>query len=227
VRTGEGVLINTGGGMAGGDRMSVDVSVLAGAESVITTQAAEKIYRSDGPETEVEVCLSVAPRACLDWLPQEQILFDRARFRRSLELGIASDSRVTLVESIVFGRVAMGETVRAGGFRDRWRVRRDGRLIFAEDVRIEGGIDATLARKAVARGARAMGTLLHLAPQAESRAEEVRAMLAECVSEWGVSAWDGMLVARFLGPDPHTLRTDLARFLARFRGQPVPRSWQT
>src|SRR3954451_24198979 len=114
VRTGEGVLINTGGGMAGGDRMKVEVSVLQGAKAVITTQAAEKIYRSEGPETEVEVQLALEPRARLDWLPQEQILFDRARFKRSLDLAMPSDGEVTLVESIVFGRVAMGETVRVG-----------------------------------------------------------------------------------------------------------------
>lgn len=227
VRTGEGVLINTGGGMAGGDRMRVDLNVLAAAEAVITTQAAEKIYRSDGPESEVEIRLSLEPRARLDWLPQEQILFDRARFKRSLDLAMPSDAGVTLVESIVFGRVAMGERVGAGTFRDRWRVRRDGRLIFAEDVRLEGGIDTMLARKAVAGGARAAATFLHVSPQAEGRTDEVRAMLADCSSERGASAFDGMLVARFLASDPHALRTDLARFLGRFRGQAVPRSWQT
>ena len=227
VRTGEGVLINTGGGMAGGDRMKVEVSVLPGARAVITTQAAEKIYRSDGPETEVEVQLALEPRARLDWLPQEQILFDRARFKRSLDLAVPSDGEVTLVESVVFGRVAMGEAVRLGAFRDRWRVRRDGRLIFAEDVRLEGGIGATLARKAVADGARAAATFLHVAPDADRRADETRSMLADAASEWGVSAFDGMLVARFLGSDPQALRMDLARFLERFRGEPVPRSWQT
>jgi urease accessory protein len=226
VKTGDGVLINTGGGMAGGDRMNVDVSVLADAEAVMTTQAAEKIYRSDGPETEVEIRLALEPRARLEWLPQEQILFDKARFRRSLELAMPGDGDATLVESIVFGRVAMGESVRIGTFRDRWRVRRDGKLIFAEDVRLEGGIAATLARKAVADGARAAATFLHVAPDADRRDEEVRAMLADTASEWGVSAWDGMLVARFLAADPQALKVDLARFLERFRGVPVPRSWQ-
>ena len=78
--------------MAGGDRMRVDVErPAAGAGAVITTQAAEKIYRSDGPETEVEVRLALEPRARLDWLPQEQILFDRARFKRSLDLAVPTD----------------------------------------------------------------------------------------------------------------------------------------
>jgi urease accessory protein len=227
VRTGEGVLINTGGGMAGGDSMRVDVSVLARATAVVTTQAAEKIYRSDGPETEVAVSLALGPQARLDWLPQEQLLFDGARFRRSLDVAMARDASLTLVESVVFGRLAMGETVETGMFRDRWRVRRDGRLVFAEDVRIEGDIRSIMARKAIADGARAAATVLHLAPDAERRCDEARALLADSTCECAVGALDGMLVARFLSPDPHALRTDLSVFLERFRGEPVPRSWQT
>jgi urease accessory protein len=111
-------------------------------------------------------------------------------------------------------------------FRDRWRIRRDGHLVFAEDIRLDGEIRATLSRKAVADGARAVATVLHIAPRAEARCDEVRAMIADSRSECAVGALDGMLVARFLASDPQALRTDLSGFLERFRGQPVPRSWQ-
>jgi urease accessory protein len=227
VRSGEGVLINTGGGMTGGDRMRIDVAVEAGASAVLTTQAAEKIYRSDGPDTEIAAAIDLARGARLAWLPQEQILFDRSRLRRSLDVAMAGDAALTLVESVVFGRLAMGETVVSGLFRDRWRIRRDGRLVFAEDVRLDGPIAAILARKATGGGARAAATVLHVAPDAERRIEACRAMLAGSASECGVSAWDGMLVARFLSADPQALRTDLVRFLTSFRGEALPRSWQT
>jgi urease accessory protein len=226
-RSGEGVLINTGGGMTGGDRMAVDVAVLAGAEAVLTTQAAEKIYRSDGPETEIAVSLSLGEGSACAWLPQEQILFDGGRLRRTLDAALAQDASLLLAESLVLGRAAMGEVVRAGSFRDRWRIRRGGRLVFAEDVRLTAPIDALLARRTTGAGARAMATILHVAPDAEGRAEEARAMLGDARSEWGVSAFDGMLVARFLSPDPQALRADLARFAECYRGKPVPRSWQT
>jgi urease accessory protein len=223
----EGVLINTGGGMAGGDRMATDVSLLEGAAAVLTAQAAEKVYRSDGPDTEIAISLSLAPGSRLDWLPQEQILFDGARLRRRLDLDVAGDASLTLVESVVFGRLASGEVLNGGAFRDRWRVRRDGRLVFAEDVQLDGAIQDTLARKAVGGGARALATVLHIAPGAEARREEARAALDGARSECGASAWNGMLVARFLSPDPQALRADLVRFLERFRGRPMPRSWQT
>lgn len=222
----EGVLINTAGGMAGGDAMALDIDVAAGADAAFTTQSAEKIYRSEGPETEIAVKLAVAGGGRLEWLPQEQILFDGARFRRRLEVEMAGDAALTLCESVVFGRLAMGETLGSGAFHDRWRVRRGGRLVFAEDVRLDGAVERTLARAAAGSGARAIATVLHVAPDAPARRDGLRAALEGAACECGLSAWNGMLVARFLAEDPHALRTGLAKMLSRLRGRPVPRSWQ-
>jgi urease accessory protein len=226
-RTGEGVLINTGGGMTGGDRMQIDVTVGTGASAALTTQAAEKIYRSDGPETGIAAALVLEQGSRLAWLPQEQILFDGARLARTLDVAMTPDAALTLVESVVFGRLAMGEAVEAGAFRDRWRVRRDGRLVLAEDVLLDGRIAATLKRPAIADGGRALATFLHVAPDAESRLEPARAALEGASCACGVTAFHGMLLARFLTCDPQALRADLARFIEAFRGEPMPRSWQT
>jgi urease accessory protein len=222
----EGVLINTGGGMTGGDRMALDATVLAGAACTLTTQAAEKIYRSDGPGTEVAIRLVLEPGSRLAWLPQEQILFDGARLSRTLDVGMAPDAALTLVESAVFGRLAMGETLGKGAFRDRWRLRRDGRLVFAEEVRLEGGLGRALSRPAVGAGARAVATVLHLAPGAAALLEPARAALEDATCECGASALDDLLVVRFLSADPQALRASLARVLETFRGAPLPRSWQ-
>ncbi|HEY8382597.1 MAG TPA: urease accessory protein UreD [Microvirga sp.] len=223
----EGVLINTGGGMTGGDVLQLRCDLGEAAEAVLTTQAAEKIYRSDGPETEISIDLTLAARSRLAWLPQEQILFDGARLRRTLGASLAHDAALTLVESTVLGRHAMGETLRSGLLRDRWRIRRGGRLVLAEEVRLEGDMTQALARKALGGGARATATFLHIEPDAERMLEPARALLAGSKSETGTTAFDGMLVARFLSPDPHVLRTELARFLEGFLRRPLPRSWQT
>jgi urease accessory protein len=223
----EGVLVNTAGGLAGGDRMAIDITVGCGAEAVLTTQSAEKVYRSDGPDAEIAVTITAQANARVAWLPQELILFDGARLGRRVDVALAAGACVTLAEATVFGRLAMGEVLRTGAFRDRWRIRRDGRLVFAEDLRLDGAIDGLLARPAVANGGRAVATILHVGPDAEGRLEEARAALAGAVSEHGVTAVDRMLVARFIAADPQRLRADLARFLERFRGRPLPRSWQT
>src|SRR5713226_8364603 len=148
----EAVLVNTAGGIAGGDRFAVDLGLDAGAQLTVTTAAAEKIYRSLGPDACLDVCATLKDGAELTWLPQETILFDRARLARTITISLAPTAKLLLAETVLFGRAAMGETVREGGFADRWRVRRDGRLIFAENFRLDGAVSDRLNEAAVAVG---------------------------------------------------------------------------
>jgi urease accessory protein len=222
----EAVMINTGGGMTGGDRLTVDVALDAGAQAVATTQSAEKLYRSTGASTRVDVRLTLAERARLAWLPQESILFSGARLDRRFDIDMDPSATLTLCEAMIFGRVAMGETLADGLIRDRWRVRRGGRLLFAEAIRLDGTLAGGLAHPTVAGDARAVATILHVAPDAEARLEEARAALASATSDCGASAWSSMLVARFAAPSPSSLRKDVARFLETFLAAPLPRVWQ-
>ena len=128
----DAVIVNTAGGMTGGDRFDVDIKVGAGAKLTVTTAAAEKIYRSLGPDSEIGVRLEVGPGGALAWLPQETILFDRARLRRRIDVDLGHDASLLLAETVVFGRSGMGETVASGCFSDRWRVRVDGSLVLVE-----------------------------------------------------------------------------------------------
>jgi urease accessory protein len=221
----EAVLINTGGGMAGGDHMRAEIALDAASAAVVTTQAAEKIYRSQGALTEIGIDLKLAAGARLDWLAQEMILFCGSRWRRKLTADIAADASLTIAESIVFGRVAMNEIVDRGSCHDRWRIRRGGRLIFADDMRLDGNPAGLLAAKASGHGARVLATILHVAPDAGQRLDEARDLLARAASECGASAWNGMLVVRLLSRDPQALRADLVRFLEGFRHAAMPRSW--
>lgn len=222
----ETVMINTGGGMTGGDRLAVDLALDAGARVVATTQSAEKVYRSDGPATALDVNLSLASGSQLAWLPQEQILFSGSRLLRRFSCDMAADASLTIAETFVFGRIAMGEVLGEGLVEDRWRIRRGGRLAFAENLRLSGPLDGLMRRPAVGGGARAVATFVHLAPDAEARLEQARDALADAVSDCGASAWSGMLVLRFAAAEPACLRADLARFLNRFRAVPLPRVWQ-
>ncbi len=222
----EAVLINTGGGIAGGDHAAYAFEAEAGSDVTITTQSAEKIYRSQGDVSRIDVDLQVGQQAQMEWLPQETILFDQALLSRELNVAVAADARVTILESAVFGRLARGETVQRGLFRDRWRVRRAGRLIFAEDVHLDGAICQTLDRAACGRGARMLATLLHVAPDAESRLEETRQALAPSQAEWGASAWNEMLLVRLISPSPEHVRASIVALLATLRRRDAPRVWQ-
>lgn len=222
----EAVLINTAGGLTGGDRFAFSVAVGDAARATVTTQAAERIYRAAGPEpAHVDVRLSVESGARLDWLPQETILFDRSALARTLTVDLAADAALLAVEAFVFGRSAMGETVRSVALRDAWRVRRAGRLVFADGFRVNGDAEAILRGPATGAGAVACATLLYVAPNAEARLDATRAALAAMQGETGVSAWNGLLVARFLAGSGQALRRDLVAALGALRTDPLPRVW--
>jgi urease accessory protein len=218
----EAVIVNTGGGVAGGDRLRLDVTVEPGARLVVTTAAAEKVYRTLEAAATIDVKLSVGAAASLAWMPQEMIVFDRARLKRAIDIDLAADARLLLAEAIVFGRSGMGEAVRDGFLFDRWRLRRGGRLIHAEAMRLDGAVANKLAQPAVAKGGIALATVL-IVPGEE--AAGVRALGNRLRGEAGASTWNGLTVVRLCAPDGATLRHDLLAVLAVLRGAPLPRLW--
>jgi urease accessory protein len=219
----EAVLVNTAGGTAGGDRFSVSLHARENAKLQLTTAAAEKIYRSHGPAARIVVELRADANAHLAWLPQETILFDEASVSRSIDIELADSATLALCEIVVFGRTAMGERMRRGQFRDRWRLRRGGKLVFAETVTLDGDIAATLDRAAVAKGAAAVGTLL-LVPGDEERVTRIRDAAPGFAGEVGFSAWNGFALARFCAQDAAALRADVVKALALAQ-MPLPRLW--
>jgi urease accessory protein len=219
----EAILINTAGGLAGGDQFALDITAGEGTRLVVTTAAAEKVYRTLGPDSVIDVKLDVGAGATLAWLPHETILFDRARLARSIEADLAPDAKLFLAEALVFGRSGMGETVGEGTLFDRWRVRRDGKLIYAEGVRLDGSIAQRLAASAVAKGGIAIATVL-IAPGNDQTVQAVRGLQHEFTGEVGASAWNGIAAVRLCAAEGAALRHDLVRVMTAVRGE-LPRLW--
>lgn len=233
----EAVLINTAGGLTGGDRLGWEIEVGEGASASITTQACEKIYRAASDRAETTVSLDVGAGGRIAWLPQETIVFDRAAFVRTLDVKLAADAEALLLEATLFGRVAMGERTVLGNFHDRWRVRQHGRLIHAEDFRIGPDIAARLRRPAVAGGGLAVATLLLVSPRAESLLEPARAIVGDpvvgspIIGDWGgASLWSvgqsGKLLARLTAGDGYQLRKRLVPLVELLNGRAgLPKLW--
>jgi urease accessory protein len=217
----EAVLVNTAGGMTGGDRFSIEFTLERDSRLMAGTAAAEKIYCSTGPDTELAVTLSLAEGARLAWLPQETILFDGARLDRRIDVDLAEGASILMCEAVVFGRAAMGEAVEDGAITDRWRVSRGGKLMFAETLRLSGAIAGKLAQPAIAGGGTAIATLF-VAPADHATAETLRAL--DFKGEVGISAWSGFALVRLCARDGATLRADIVRVLAAL-GTAVPRLW--
>ncbi|MBR0722957.1 urease accessory protein UreD [Bradyrhizobium manausense] len=218
-----GVFVNTAGGVAGGDRFDVEISAADAARLTLTTAAAEKVYRAPGAAAQLNISLKAGAGAHLGWLPQETILFDRARVHRRFDIELDDAASLLLCEIVVFGRTAMGERVEQGEFVDRWRLRRGGRLVFAETIRLDGNIGAKLARAAVAKGGAAIGTAL-IVPGGEALVERIREASDRFAGEVGISAWNGFAIARFCAQDAARLRADMMTVLAR-TGAALPRLW--
>ena len=218
------MLINTAGGIAGGDRFDLDIAAGDQARLAVSTTAAEKVYRSLGPKARIGIKLSAGAAASLAWLPQETILFDGARLERTIDIDLADDARLVLAEAVVFGRTGMGEAVKHGFFFDRWRVRRGGALVFAESVRLDGAIAAKLGEAAVANGGAAIATILIIPGGAETL-EPLRALGSQFRGEVGISAWNDIAVARLCAADGAALRHDLIALLAALRAGRLPHCW--
>jgi urease accessory protein len=218
------VFVNTAGGVAGGDRFDIDIATGEGTRLTLTTAAAEKVYRAAGPAAQINIALKAEAGSHLSWLPQETILFDRARIARRIDIDLAEGASLLLCEIVVFGRAAMGETMRHGEFVDRWRMRRGGRLVFAETIRLDGIIGEKLARPAVANGGVAIGTAL-IAPGDEAVVERIREVQDSFGGEVGISCWNGFAMTRFCAQDAARLRADMMTVLGRASAVPLPRLW--
>jgi urease accessory protein len=223
----EAVLINTAGGMTGGDRLSWTVSVGDGAHAMLTTQACEKIYRSSGGEAASTIAIEVGAGASLAWLPQETILFNGSAFRRTIQADFAPGARGLIVEATLFGRLTMGETVQRGLFRDRWRIRGGGRLVHAEDFAIGPEVAQRLAAAATTGGASAVATVLALRDDAEDLLDPARAIIGD---GGGASAWrvgeTGKFLARLIAEDGYGLRKRLIPLLQMLNGAAgLPKVW--
>ncbi len=216
----EAVIINTSGGVTGGDRLEFSGEAEAHAALCITTQAAERVYRASAGEARIINDLTLGKEARLEWLPQETILFEGSRLKRQLNVSMAQSSVLLALETLVLGRAAAGETLRDVGFNDQWRVRREGELIYADGLRFQGLQAEGLA---TLKGARALTTLLYVAPDAEQRLPEARGLIKGM--DAAASAWNGMLAVRFVAPDLQPLRAGLTTFLRGFRGVELPRVW--
>jgi urease accessory protein len=224
------VYTNTAGGLVGGDRALIEITAGEDTALTVTAQAAEKVYRSLGLDTTIANQLIVRNGAWLEWLPQETILFDRSRLRRTMRIDLNATARVLAGEILVFGRIARGERVTSGLVHDAWEIRREGKLLWADALHLDDGIVAILANPACFGEARAYATLIYVG---EEIAAMVEALREHGLGDGGAATCIGpVLIARWLSADPLVVRRSFGKAWAflrqQARGLPalLPRIWQ-
>ncbi|MBR0655616.1 urease accessory protein UreD [Plastoroseomonas arctica] len=185
-------LVNTGGGLAGGDHLRIMIEAEVGARATISAPAAEKIYRSLGPPSRIDCALQLGAGAVMEWIPQETILFDGARLQRRISADLAAGARLLAAETLVFGRAARGEAFTRGALRDSWRIRRDGVLVWADGVAVDP--PRALGNRFGFAGAESLATLLFCGDEAPA----MQALLREAGAQVTLPT-RGLVVARWLG----------------------------
>jgi urease accessory protein len=218
----EAVLVNTSGGIAGGDRLESSVTAMDNASIAVTTQAAEKVYRAINESAHVTTTLKARDAAKLAWLPQETIIFNRARICRRTQIEVSSGAELLALEWLVLGRAAHGEKISAGHIMDSWRVRKDGRLVWADTFRVTDQVFPHLSRKALLSDCTALATLLYFGPDLEERLQFVRDLASSLECQCASTLVGGLMVVRFAAKASCDLRSALRNLLQRFGNQLAP-----
>lgn len=221
----EVILINTAGGVTGGDAFDTHIEVRPNASLTVTTQAAERAYRAARREvghirTEIKVC----ENACLHWLPQELILFNNSAVKRQLIVDLEQTATLLLVEPIVFGRTTMNEALDQVHFSDSIAISRAGVPLYFDRLHLSDNAMAHLNRRSTANGARAMASIVYVHEGAENQLDDIRSRLPETAGASMVA--QNTMVIRHLAADGFELRRDIIPILERLAGQHLPTSWR-
>lgn len=218
------VLVNTAGGLTGGDRLDQHMIWTAGAAATVTSQAAEKVYKSDGLQTTINTRLTVAANALAEWLPQETILFNGCHLDRKLVVVVEDDAECLCLESVVFGRLARGERLASARLNETLRVEHNGKTLLYDRIKLEGDIDAQLQRAAIGNGARAMASIIKIGSDLRALLDGVRS--ADTKTMVAASHWDRILFIRIMAADDAALRSDVSLLLNILRsGSRLPQNW--
>jgi len=212
----EAVLVNTGGGVAGGDRLECLVTALANASIAVTTQAAEKVYRALNEPARISTKLRACEAAKLAWLPQETIVFNGGRVIRSTEIELSPGAEVLALEWLVLGRAAHGETMTGGHITDSWRVKNDDQLIWADSFQVTDETFPHLHKKALLANCKAVGTLIYFGPHLNARIELSRDIAPSLECHCAATSVGGLMIVRFAAQVSSDLGGALRSFLQQF-----------
>jgi len=227
----EAVAVNTGGGIAGGDRLEFSVTVLADASVTVTTQAAERVYRALSEPALIDTRLKVYSAARLAWLPQETIVFNGGRMRRNTDIEICAGAELLALEWLVLGRAAHGEELVRGHIADGWQVKIDGRLIWADRFRVTDDVFPRTRNRALLADFKAIGTLIYFGPDAEARVQLMRELASELQCHCVTTVVSGLVIARLAARAAAELKTSLRQILLKFDPTPaqgpfrLPKMW--
>lgn len=232
----QAVIIHPPGGVVGGDQLEVAAKVGNAACAQIATPGAAKWYKANGHVSRQQVMLEVGVSGSLEWFPQETIFFDNVNVELGHDVVLGKDANYIGCEILCFGRTASGESFSGGEIRQRIGIRREGKLIWHEQLRLSGGSPA-MKNPLLLAGSTVCATLVAVGQTVPAAilgvARESATAIAAGGGEAGISQLKGLVVARYLGNSSQTARRVMLDVWSHLRpvmlGREavVPRVWNT
>jgi urease accessory protein len=228
------VVLHTAGGIVGGDRLSQAIHLEPNTHALLTTAAASKIYRSNGQQARQTIEIQVDAGACLEWLPQETIVFNGAIYRQDLRVELAPGANWLGWEVTRFGRSARGEKFLQGEWRSHTEVWQQGQPLWIDRQWLPGGEETFNSLHGLA-GLPVVASLAWVGQAVSPEIVDKARMLwsaQERQGEAGVTQLISGLLCRYRGSSTFEVRnwfTDVWQLLRlSLLGRPVtkPRVWQ-
>jgi urease accessory protein len=226
------IVVHPPGGIAGGDDIQLNARLDINAHALLTTPGAGKWYRSVGASARQSIHFDVSAGACLEWLPQENIIFNGARAQLRTAVRLTGDGSFIGWEICCLGRTGSGETFSSGSFRGRTLIERDSRPLWLENGRLEGG-GAALQSSVVLAGQSVVGTLMAASDKLDSNVLSACRALQPLTGDGAVTLLPGLFVGRYLGASSEAAKNYFIELWHKLR--PVvagrdaidPRIWRT
>jgi urease accessory protein len=227
-----GIVVHPPGGLAGGDDIGLNAHLDVDAHALLTTPGAGKWYRSVGPAARQSIQFEIGPGACLEWLPQENIVFNGAHAELPTVVRLASDGSYIGWEISCLGRSGSGENFATGRYRARTFIERDHRALWLENACLEGG-GAALQAAAMLAGRPVVATMLAVSEKLDSAVLGMCRSVQPVTGDGAVTLLPGIIVGRYLGGSSEAAKKyfikiwHLVRPVVAGREAVEPRIWQT
>ncbi|WP_229007753.1 urease accessory protein UreD [Methylophilus sp. Leaf408] len=192
------VVVHPPGGVAGGDALHLQVQVGEGARALLTTPGAGKWYKANGTKATQTLTFQLAAGSGLEWLPQENILFDAAEVGFSAEIALAADATLAVWDIVCLGRQAQQEIWQSGFYQLNQRITRNGRLIWNERARMQAD-DLVKTSRVGLGGAAVFGTFLVCAGAVPAEVLQACREIVLSNAKVGITALPDVLCIRYIG----------------------------
>jgi urease accessory protein len=207
-------LLHPPGGVVGGDRLETQVALGPLAQVLLTTPAAQKLYRSQGARAEVSNSLRLGRGARLEWLPSETLAFSAAQALVTTRVELAPEAAFIGWDIACYGMPARGESFDAGRVVSRFEIFRDESPLSIESFDL-GQAPELLGSAFALRGQPVIANLYAVparGPVEPELVERVREAIGDPAHGLcSVTSLQDLLVVRALGPNVEGIRESLIR----------------